>query len=72
MTGNLTKFKIAVRENRRALIWLFATYVPAIFVAGYGGHWLFQSYVLAFLVGGAYMVWLMIIWARIVVAIRGS
>jgi hypothetical protein len=72
MTGNLTKFKAAVRENRRALIWLFATYVPAVFVAGYGGYWLFRSYILAFIVGGIYLLWLMIIWGRIVFSIRES
>jgi len=72
MAGNFMKFMDALRRNRRTLIWALTTYVPAVFIAGYGGHRLFGSYALAFLVGGAYMVWLMIIWARIVIAIRGS
>jgi hypothetical protein len=72
MAGNFMRFMDALRRNRRTLIWALTTYVPAVFIAGYGGHWLFRSYALAFLVGGAYMVWLMIIWARIVIAIRGS
>ena len=72
MAGILRKFNAALRENRRALIWLFTTYAPAVFIAGYGGYWLTRSYILAFLVGGIYTVWLMIIWLRMVLAIRGS
>jgi hypothetical protein len=63
------KFKAAFVENRKGLIWLFLTYIPAGFIAGYGGFWLFHTYTFAFIVGGAYMVWLMVIWARILIAI---
>jgi hypothetical protein len=62
------KFKAALVENRKSLIWLFLTYIPAGFIAGYGGYWLFHTYIFAFIVGGAYMVWLMVIWVRILFA----
>ena len=70
MTTTLNKFKAAFVENRKSLIWLLLTYIPAVFIAGYGGYWLFHTYAFAFIVGGAYMVWLMLIWARIMFAAR--
>jgi hypothetical protein len=70
MPKAIGRFKTAVAENRRSLIWLFVTYIPAVFVAGYGGYWLFHTYAFAFIVGGGYMVWLIISWARILQAIR--
>ena len=66
----VSRFKTALVENRNILIWLFATYIPAVFIAGYGGYWFCHTYVFAFIVGGAYMVWLMVIFARILVATR--
>jgi hypothetical protein len=65
------RFKAALVENRRDLIWLFLTYIPAVFIAGYGGYWLLGNYVLAFIVGGAYMVWFMVVLARIFSATLG-
>jgi hypothetical protein len=64
------RFKAALAENRGVLIWLFATYIPAVFIAGYGGYWLFHTYTFAFIVGGGYMVWLIVLWARILQATR--
>ena len=70
MKNTLIKFKVPFVENRKELIWIFLTYIPAVFIAGYGGYWLFHTYACAFIVGGTYIVWLMVIWARILFAIR--
>ena len=72
MPKSFSRFKAAFSENRKGLIWLFVTYIPAVFIAGYGGYWLCHTYAFAFIVGGAYMVWLVVIWARILSAIRNS
>ena len=66
----LVRFKAAFTESRTTLIVLVATYIPAVLAAGHGGHWLFRSYSLAFIVGGVYMVWLVVIWVRILLAFR--
>jgi hypothetical protein len=70
MSTTLKKFRTAFVESRKALICLLLTYIPAVFIAGYAGYWLFHTYTFAFIVGGAYMVWLMVIWVRILLAIR--
>lgn len=69
MSRAFARFTAAVRENRRSLFWLFVTYVPAGFIAGYAGYWLFHTYAFAFIVAGAYMVWLLVLGARILMAI---
>jgi uncharacterized membrane protein YraQ (UPF0718 family) len=66
----LNHLKTALVENRRSLLWVIATYIPAVFAAGYLGSWLFHTYVLAFVVGGGYMLALMAIWLRVLMAVR--
>jgi hypothetical protein len=72
MSKFVSRFKAALVENRTGLIWLFVTYIPAVFIAGYGGYWLCHTYTFAFIIGGIYMVWLVVIWARILSAIRNE
>jgi hypothetical protein len=68
MSKSHKKCNAAFVENRKGLIWLFLTYIPASFIAGYVGYWLFHTYIFGFIVGGAYMVWLIVIWVRILFA----
>jgi hypothetical protein len=72
MSQALKKFNAALVENRKGLILLFLTYIPAVLIAGFGGYRLFHTYLFAFIVGGAYMVWLVVIWARILFALRSE
>ena len=51
---------VGVREHRKRLIALFATYIPVVFIAGYLGHYLTGTYTAAFWVGGGYMILLAI------------
>jgi hypothetical protein len=64
------KFKSALTANRRSLIWLFVTYIPACLIAAYVSHWLWQTYLLGFMVAGGYMLWLLVIGVRMFLFFR--
>ncbi len=70
MRAAVGRLKAALVENRRSLLWVLVTYVPAVFAAGYLSLWLFHTYILAFVVGGAYMLALIAVWFRILMAVR--
>ena len=72
MRAAFGRLKSALTENRRNLLWVLVTYVPAVFAAGYLSSWLFHTYILAFVVGGAYMLALMAVWLRILMAVRDT
>jgi hypothetical protein len=72
MSGSLRKLRQAFIANRKALLWLFLTYIPVGMGAGYLGFWLFHTWALGFIVAGAYMVGLMFVWARMLMTIRDS
>jgi len=42
MSQALNKFNAALVENRKGLILLFLTYIPAVLIAGFGGYRLFR------------------------------
>ena len=62
--------KDALKAERKQLVWILLTYVPAVFVAGYGGYAVMKTYALAFIVGGVYMIALLFVWGRILMAVR--
>ena len=72
MRAAFARFKTALLENRYSLLWILVTYIPAVFAAGYLSLWLFHTYILAFVVGGAYMLALMTVWLRILMAVRDA
>lgn len=66
----LKRFRSAVTANGKSLIWLFVTYIPAAMGAAYLSHWLWRTYLLGFIVGGAYMLWLLVIALRVLLAVN--
>jgi hypothetical protein len=66
----LQRMKDAVAANGRSLILLFVTYIPAAIGAAYLSHWLWGTYLLGFIVGGAYMLWLLVIGVRVLLAVN--
>ncbi len=67
------RLRAALGQDRRILLWLVATYIPAVFAAGYLSSWFLHTYLLAFIAGGAYMLALGAVWIHILVAVwRGS
>ena len=72
MAGKTGKLRHAFAANRKALIWLLATYIPVAFGAGSLGFWLFHNWDLGFIVAALYVAGLLLIWGRMLVAIRSS
>lgn len=72
MSRPLQRLGQAFVANRKALLWLFATFIPVGMGTGYLGFWLFHTWVLGFIVAGAYMVALMFVWARMLMDFRDS
>lgn len=70
MKAAIIRLRAALVENRRALLWVILTYVPAVVAAGYLGELLWHTDLLAFLVGGGYMLVLMALWFKILMAVR--
>jgi hypothetical protein len=70
MTKRLKSLREAWIANRKALLWIFVTYIPAGMGVGYIGFWLFHTWILGFIVSGAYLVALMFVWARMLMYIR--
>ena len=63
-------FKDAFKAERKQLLLILLTYIPAVFIAGYVGYAVMKTYVLAFIVGGIYIIALLFVWGRILMAIR--
>jgi hypothetical protein len=72
MGKRLVRLKEAWVANRKAFFWLFASYIPVGMGAGYLGYWLLHTWDLGFIISGAYMVVLMVIWARMLFYVRSS
>lgn len=72
MTAAWARLKAALAENRRRLLWIFATYIPAVLAAGYLSSWLLHTYILAFVAAGLYMLALMAVWLRILMAVLAT
>lgn len=70
MSSVLARFRSAFVANRKALLWLFVTYIPVGMGAAFVGQWLFHTWAIGFVVAGAYILALMFVWARIVMYIR--
>jgi hypothetical protein len=68
----LKRAREAFVDNRKALLWIFVTYIPAGMGAGYLGFWLFHTWVLGFVVSGAYILALMFVWGRMLMYMRDS
>lgn len=72
MGKRLARLREAWAANRKVLSWLFATYIPVGMGIGYLGYWLLHTWALGFIISGAYMVGLMVIWARMLFYVRDS
>jgi hypothetical protein len=72
MSRPTRRLRQAFVANRKALLWLFVTFMPVGMGTGYLGFWLFHTWALGFIVAGAYMLGLMFVWARMLMDIRDS
>ena len=66
----LRRMKSAVAANGRSLIWLFVTYIAVAMGAAYLSHWLLGTYLLGFIVAGGYMLWLLFLGVRVLLAVN--